>query len=113
MVILESLDSQLAMLGCDDSYLLITHSALDPSSYRAEAVAALSTGQGAKYLRTDQSCYSFAQSSTQGYPIYAVYIGPFETSAEALAQCSVVPSDAYVKKLDTAGSPIQRCRNIG
>ncbi len=101
--------SPISNVDCDESNLLIIHSALDPSSYRSEVVAALSAGQGAKYLRTDQSCSSFEQSSTQGDPIYAVYLGPFDTSAGALAECPAGPSDAYVKELDPAGGPVQRC----
>ena len=97
--------SPIMNVGCDDSYLLVTHSVED----RTAVIAALSEVQGVKYLRTDQSCSSFAQSSNEGAPIYAIYLGPFDASNEALAHCSAGPFDAYVKKLDTAGSDIQRC----
>jgi len=103
--------SPISNVSCDGSYLLITHSMVDPDSYYAEVAAAFSAVPGAKYLRTDQSCSSFAHSSIQGYPIYAVYLGPFDTPAEALTHCSAGPIDAYVKKLDTAGGAVRKCRN--
>lgn len=103
--------SPISNVSCDGSYLLITHSMVDPDSYYAEVAAAFSAVPGAKYLRTDQSCSSFAHSSIQGYPIYAVYLGPFDTLAEALTHCSAGPIDAYAKKLDTAGGAVRKCRN--
>ena len=97
-------------LGCSGEYILILKSLIEQSSFESDIAQSLrSSPSDARYLRTDQSCSSFAQSSSSGGPIYAVYLGPFSSPAAALARCAEGPSDSYVKPLTSDGSVVSSC----
>ena len=59
---------------------------------------------GSHYLRTDVTCSSLTPSSN-GQPIYVVYLGPYATDREACAARSQGPDDAYVRRLSNDVPP--------
>jgi len=100
------LDVPIQNLQCSGDYILVLRSAITPENYEQDVISSLSQYSGSLYLRTDQSCSSFAQQSTSGNPIYAVYYGLFSTADEALAYCELAPNDAYAKELSSIQSTI-------
>lgn len=95
--------------ACDGSYIVIVRSATTPMSYRRAVAEGIASAPGARYFRTFGKCASLRYSTDKGNDIYAVYLGPFPTLAEA---CANKPVSAYVKRLSSDIDPKkqQRCR---
>lgn len=83
---------------CDDTYITVLASALDPATDATVVADALARYPGSEYLKTIETCPSL-RPAVDGAEIYVVYFGPFLTEAEACAGRSAGPSDAYVRML--------------
>lgn len=81
---------------CDDVYITVLFSAIQPDAYEQQVSSRLDAHPGSRYLRTDQSCSSLRQS-INGNPIYAVFLGPFDTADEACD--SLADDSSYVRLL--------------
>ncbi len=90
---------------CNGSYAVFIGASVDPSRNTADIQRFLTANPGSKYLRTDQSCQSLRQRTPSGQVIYAVFLGPFATMAEACTALGNAPSGAYVKPLDNSSNP--------
>lgn len=86
-------------LPCDGSYVVIVGSAVTPGRYAQEVAWLLSATPGTRYLRTSGSCGSFSQRTRSGALVYAVYLGPFPTLAEACAARSRAPAESIILQL--------------
>ncbi|KZF06689.1 hypothetical protein A2J03_24140 [Rhodococcus sp. EPR-157] len=95
----------LTVPACDGSGIVVIHSAISPGAYAQEVAAALASNPGARYLRTDRSCPSLRQQSTEGNPIYAVYRVSGYTTTELCNDVRLQGGDAYGKWLNTASDP--------
>lgn len=95
----------LTVPACDGSGIVVIHSAISPGAYAQEVAAALASNPGARYLRTDRSCPSLRQQSTEGSPIYAVYRPSGYTTTELCNDVRLQGGDAYGKWLNTASDP--------
>lgn len=89
---------------CDDSYITIVASAVDPAQYVDVVRVILGSYPGARYLRTDQTCPSL-RAELDGAAIYVGYFGPYELVEAACSARTQGPSDAYVRILSQAVSP--------
>lgn len=94
----------MARPDCDNSYITIVASAIDPVQYEIEVSAALGRHPGAQYLRTDQTCPSLRQDF-EGAAIYVAFFGPFASPVDACAARSLGPADAYVRVLSLSEPP--------
>jgi len=83
---------------CDDRYITVVASSLDPANDARVVADALARYPGSSYLKTMETCPSL-RPSVDGAEIYVVYFGPFSTSSEACAARSSGPSDAYARIL--------------
>jgi serine/threonine-protein kinase len=83
---------------CDDTYITVLISSLDPATDATAVSDALTRYPGSAYLKTIETCPSL-RPSVNGAEIYVVYFGPFLTEAEACAARASGPSDAYVRTL--------------
>lgn len=81
---------------CTGQYITLIGSSTDPSQYQAEVQSFLTAHPGSSYLVTDQSCAALV-SSVNGKRVYAAYLGPFATAAQA---CSAAEPGSYVKMLN-------------
>lgn len=93
--------------GCDGSYIVVVKSATTPASYVADVRTALAEHPGSQYLRTAGSCSSLAPVSSSGTTIYAVYLGPYISAADACAARNLAGGDSYVRRLDRTTPPGQ------
>ena len=86
---------------CEGQVLVVLASSGVPSTYVSDLTAETDDVPETKYLRTDQSCDAF-YPDLDGQPIYAMYIGPFDSIQEACAEriAAGVP-DAYVRTLES------------
>ena len=84
---------------CSDAFLVILTSSGTPKDNDAQVQAAADKVPDAKYLRTDKSCKTFNQS-LNGNPIYAAYVGPFDSMADACqARVDTGSAASYVRLL--------------
>ena len=88
--------------ACDGSWVVFVGNSTDPALYRTEVPAFLSSRPGSKYLLTEGGCSSMRQRMPDGNQIYAVYIGPYPTQADACAARAQAGGDAYVKRMDNS-----------
>lgn len=87
--------------GCTGRLLVVLASSGDPKADDRTIGAAVDQVPDAKYLRTSRSCETFNQS-LNGNPIYAAYVGPFDSIAEACAaRTETGIAAAYVRTLST------------
>lgn len=100
----------IANQSCTGGYLTLIGSSIDPTQYQAEVQSFLSSHPGSSYLVTDQSCAALV-SSVNGNRVYAAYLGPFTTAAQACAAGAAAGSGSYVKVLNniTAGAALVTC----
>lgn len=90
--------------ACTGEWVVFIGSVTAPSEYRADVDHLLRRFSQSHYLRTDQSCTSLRQQ-LDGNAIYAVYLGPWGSKAEACSARSANGGDAYVKRLDMTTPP--------
>jgi hypothetical protein len=90
--------------ACDDKAITIIASAIGDQATGASIGAVLEDYDGAEYLRTDQTCPSLTQSSN-GQPIYVVYLGPFGSDTGACQARSRGPQGSYVRRLSSTLGP--------
>jgi serine/threonine-protein kinase len=83
---------------CDGGYITVLASAIGAQATADSMEAVLDQYAGSHYLRTDVTCSSLTPSSN-GQPIYVVYLGPYATDREACAARSQGPADSYVRRL--------------
>ncbi len=86
----------ISSLGCTSEYVAIIDSAYDPATNSAKVQDLLDTWPDASYILDTVSCAAF-NPTLNGNPIYAIYLGPFRSQAEACAARDRVGGDAYVK----------------
>ncbi len=84
--------------SCDDTYITVLISSLDPATDATAVGDALTRYPGSAYLKTIETCPSL-RPSVDDAEIYVVYFGPFLTEAEACAARASGPSDAYARIL--------------
>jgi hypothetical protein len=89
---------------CDGGYITVLASAIGGEATSAGMASVLDQYSGASYLRTDQTCPSLTQSSN-GQPIYVVYLGPFAVDSDACQARSQGPTGAYVRRLSNDLTP--------
>jgi peptidoglycan hydrolase-like protein with peptidoglycan-binding domain len=68
--------------GCTGALIVVLASSGDPKSDDRTIASAVKKEPDAKYLQTNKSCKTFNQS-VNGNPIYAAYLGPFDSMADA------------------------------
>lgn len=103
------LDADFANQRCSGDYLVILASSGDPAAYVSTLAAPLSRVTGAKYLMTSRSCRTFNQK-LDGHQIYAAYVGPFGSFADACAALrDSGPPGAYVRLLSTSVDARSQC----
>jgi serine/threonine-protein kinase len=83
---------------CDDTYITVLVSSLDPATDASVVADALARYPGSSYLKTIETCPSL-RPAVDGAEIYVVYFGPFLTAGEACAARSSGPTDSYVRIL--------------
>lgn len=89
--------------ACDDKTITIVASAIGDQA-TAASIGAVIDQYDAEYLRTDQTCPSLTQSS-DGKPIYVVYLGPFGSDSAACQARARGPQGSYVRRLSTTLGP--------
>jgi serine/threonine-protein kinase len=93
--------------ACDETWVVILGSAIDPVTYAADVSALLSANAEAKYVLTQGACSSLRQQTPEGNQIYAVYLGPYPDQASACAVKLEIGAAAYVKRMDDTTPPEQ------
>jgi len=83
---------------CDDTYITVLASAVDPDRYASAVADSLVNYQGSNYLKTVETCSSL-RPSVDGADIYVVYFGPYVSRDEACDARVFGPTDAYVRTL--------------
>lgn len=88
-----ALETSLVNLDCDldTSILLVERGPASPALHAA-VVEAKNRGESVHYLRTADSCDTSYAAEGEPTPEYAVYVGPFDTLAEA---CRLRMSEAH------------------
>ncbi|MFT4188356.1 MAG: peptidoglycan-binding domain-containing protein [Aeromicrobium sp.] len=76
------LDMPFQNLSCAQEHIVLLASTDSPSAYEAVISEAGQAEPDASYLYTDESCSGIVQE-TGGRPLYAAYLGPFNSQAEA------------------------------
>ena len=84
---------------CDGKFVVIVGSAVTPGRYADDVSRLLSTAPGSHYLETARSCPVFADRTTGGALIYAVYLGPYATLDQACAARARTVRGAVVQQL--------------
>ena len=97
--------------ACDGQFIAEVAAAVTPGAYANQTQISLDDHPGSSYLRTDQSCLSFNQTSGAGNAIYVVFYGPFTDLSQACSAAVDAGNGAYVKILDNSTNPAthQRC----
>lgn len=92
-------------------YVVFIGASVNPGRYPEEITRILEANPTSHYLRTDVTCSSLRYASDDGHPIYAVFLGPYETFEQACDARVLGPSGSYVKPLDNTTDPtaIQSC----
>lgn len=84
---------------CTDGLIVVLASSGDPAQDDKVIQSAAKKAPDAKYLQTNKSCKTFNQS-LNGNPIYAAYLGPFESMGEACqARVDSGTASSYVRML--------------
>lgn len=91
--------------ACAGGVAVIVKSAVDQSRYRQDVSEALARYPAASYVLTETSCASLDPRDATGNPIYAVYLGPFDTVVEACSVRATVGGDSYLRRLDSGTTP--------
>jgi serine/threonine-protein kinase len=86
--------------ACDGRFITVVGSAVRPGSYPTDVARLLRRHSGSAYLFAEASCSSLRARLPDGNSIYAVYLGPFATQAQACATRRTVGGDSYVRVLD-------------
>jgi hypothetical protein len=95
---------------CDGQFIVITGSAVRPGYYAEDVKWLLSTAPGAHYVQTARSCGVFADHTAGGALIYAVYLGPYPTLAQACAARAHAAPGAITRQLtDEAAASHPAC----
>jgi hypothetical protein len=89
---------------CDGGYITVLASAIGSQATATSMDSVLDQYAGSSYLRTDQTCPSLTQSSN-GQPIYVVYLGPFAIDTDACQARSRGPNGSYVRRLSNDLTP--------
>lgn len=92
---------------CNGQFVVFVGAAVTPGAYQSEVARLLADHPGSSYLLSELSCSSLRPRTSEGNSIYAVYLGPFITRAEACAARNVAGEDSYVKVLDNVTPPDQ------
>lgn len=98
---------------CSGDIIVVLASSGSPSADARAIDTAAGKVKGSKYLRTDKSCKTFNQT-VNGNPIYAAYIGPFDSMPEACeARVGTGVAASYVRTLsvDREQREICSCRD--
>ncbi len=94
------LSQLIANVGCNHEYVTMVGASIQPASYGRDIQRILDSVPGSRYLHTGSSCATFDRSSKDGTDIYAAYLGPYNTAAEACSQRHRGPEDSYVRHLN-------------
>ena len=89
---------------CDGSFITVLASPIGDQATADGVAAVLEQYPGSNYLRTDQTCSSLNQSS-DGQPIYVIFLGPFAFDSDACAARSEGPEGAYARQLSNEVGP--------
>ena len=90
---------------CDGGFITVLASAIgSQATPDRHGRGARRVFSGSSYLRTDVTCSSLTPSSN-GEPIYVVYLGPFATDVEACNARDDGPDDSYVRRLSNDLGP--------
>jgi serine/threonine-protein kinase len=89
---------------CNGGFITVLASAIGSQATAESMGAVLDDFSGSNYLRTDVTCSSLTPSSN-GQPIYVVYLGPFATDIEACNARDDGPDDSYVRRLSNDLGP--------
>lgn len=90
--------------SCDDSFITVLASPIGSQATADGVAAVLDRYPGSSYLRTDQTCPSLTQSS-DGQPIYVIFLGPFAFDTDACAARAEGPDGAYARRLSDDVGP--------
>lgn len=93
--------------SCNGTYVTFVGAAVTPGAYQSEVAQLLASYPGSSYLLSELSCSSLRARSADGGSIYAVYLGPFASPAEACAARDLTGGESYVKILDELSPPEQ------
>lgn len=83
---------------CDGAFVTVVASIVGKDDAAERVKSVLDRYPDGNYLRTDRSCASFSQSSN-GQPIFVVFLGPFAQPADACEARVKAADDAYIKRL--------------
>jgi serine/threonine-protein kinase len=89
---------------CDGSYITVLASPIGGQATAGGIAAVLDQYPGSNYLRTDQTCSSLNPSS-DGQPIYVIFLGPFVVDTDACAARADGPDGAYARQLSNDVGP--------
>jgi hypothetical protein len=89
---------------CDGGYITVLASPIGAQATADGVAAVLDQYPGSNYLRTDQTCPSLTQSS-DGQPIYVIFLGPFVFDTDACAARAEGPEGAYARRLSDELGP--------
>lgn len=89
---------------CDGAYITVLASPIGSQATASGVAAVLEQYPGSNYLRTDQTCPSLTQSS-DGQPIYVIFLGPFAFDTDACAARAEGPEGAYARRLSDELGP--------
>lgn len=90
--------------SCDGSFITVLASPIGDQATAAGVEAVLEQYPGSSYLRTDQTCPSLNPSS-DGRPIYVIFLGPFAFDSDACTARSEGPEGAYARQLSDEVGP--------
>jgi hypothetical protein len=90
---------------CDESYIVIVASAVNPETYEQTVQNALTAHPEAKYLHAPTAGCTSLRHRLEDNDIYSVYYGPYPTDTEACTRKTAVGGDSFVRRLDNTSSP--------
>ena len=90
--------------ACDGSFITVLASPIGDQATAGGVAAVLEQYPGSNYLRTDQTCPSLNPSSN-GQPIYVIFLGPFAFDSDACAARADGPDGAYARQLSDEVGP--------